>query len=93
MKYLRLVDSKDNIAYVSNSILGKIFGTSKTTIEKLMSIRMKQIYEVRNQKFVHTREKKVNKKPKRLNFSDIKDRHIDWLINDSTLENQVGLSL
>ena len=75
MKYLRLVDSKDNTAYVSNTILGLIFGTSKTTIERLMSIRMKQIYEVRNQKYVHTWEKKVNKKPKRLNFNDIKDRH------------------
>ena len=52
-----------------------------------MSIRMKQIYEVRNQKFVHTREKKDYKKAKRLNLSDIKDRHIDWLINDRTLEN------
>ena len=41
MKYLRLVDSKDNTAYVSNTILGLIFGTSKTTIERLMSIRMK----------------------------------------------------
>ena len=41
MKYLRLVDSKDNTAYVSNTILGKIFGTSRTTIDKLITIRMK----------------------------------------------------
>ena len=54
---------------------------------------MKQINANRNQKFVSTREKKEAKNTKRLNFKDIKDRHINWLKNDGTLESQVGLSL
>ena len=40
MKYLKMVDSKDNVSYVSNKILGQIFGTSRTTINTLITNRI-----------------------------------------------------
>ena len=40
MKYLKMVDSKENIAYVSDEILGQVLRTSRTTINTLITNRI-----------------------------------------------------
>ena len=39
LKFGRMVDSANNIQYISNSILGKIFGVSATKIRDLYTER------------------------------------------------------
>ena len=47
LKFGRLVESADHVQYVSNAILGKIFGVSAAKIRQLYQQRFQSIAEER----------------------------------------------
>ena len=85
LKFGRMVASADNVQYVSNNTLGKIYGDSATKIRQLYMDRFKSIQD-KELPFLQQFMKQMQKYPRRrwgLRF--LKPHEIEWLVDGRTL--------
>ena len=93
LKFGKIVTSIDHTSYVSNHILGKIFGVSTFKIRQLYMARFEAIKR-QNMTFAEKMQLAQTEQPRK-NYGPrfLKPHEIEWLISSNTLRKQHGLSL
>ena len=93
LKYGSLVTSADRIQYVSNAVLGKIFGISATKVRRLYMARFQAIKD-KELPFLQQFEKQMQRyKRKRWGPRFLKEHEKAWLVDARTLRQQTGIGL
>ena len=85
LKFGRLVSSADNVQYVSNEMLGKIFGVSASKIRELYAARFRSIAD-KQLPFLQQLQLRSSRSPRqRYGLRFLEPFHINWLVNARTL--------
>ena len=85
LKYGKQVGSANNISYVSNKILGKVFGVSGSKIRQLYMSYFEKIKR-KEQSLMERLQHSARQVPRqRYGFRFLRDHHIKWLTSSETL--------
>ena len=93
LRYGKLVDNPNHVAFVSLKKLGKIFGCSYNHIR---SLYMRRFEKIRLSKLpLLERLRQASKEDIRFYYGlrFLKQHELDWIVSRETLKNQIALSL